>query len=229
MDIVIPLGAGSLHQNQELRFCLRSIQSFVKHDKIFIIGEKPEFLTGVTHIRAYDIQGPSAKERNIFRKILEAIYRDDVSEDFMFFNDDHFLLEPWAGEYFYHGTVCDKLAKKRVTEPYRITINNTLRVCPGLWYDVHCPIVYNKKKFLNSVGNLKWQTPWGFAIKSAYCNLNPVYSKEHADLKIGKPAPVADIWKMLENRRFFSSGNNISAQLMEVLHQLYPNKCKYEK
>lgn len=228
MDVVIPLGAGSIHQNVELRFALRSIEKYVLHDKVVIIGEKPPFLKNVIHIRANDISGPSAKERNIFRKILEAISDDRVSENFMFANDDHYLLKKWKNENLFWGTIEQKLNARTGHQPYKITVANTLKVAPGLWWDIHCPIVYNKHRFLETVGRLRWQTPWGFAIKSAYANLNGLDGIQQKDLKISKPLSEAEIWTMLENRTFFSSGNTINNALLKVLNSLYPQKSNYE-
>lgn len=230
MDIIIPLGTGSTCSNIELKYALRGIEKFAPHTgQVFIIGEKPGFLQNVVHIRCHDQPGAQRKESNIFRKIMEAVYDDRVSDDFQFWNDDHFLLQPWHGQYYFYGLMETKLAQKRLTEKYRITVANTIRVADGLWWDIHCPIIYNKTKFADTVGKLKWNMPWGYAIKSCYCNLNGITGTSVSDMKLGKPDTIEQLREKMQHRLFFSTGKQLHPSMLQYLAELYPNKSKYEK
>ena len=44
-DLVIPLGMGSIWQDNEIRYCIRSfVKYFSQLGKIFIVGSHPDFL-----------------------------------------------------------------------------------------------------------------------------------------------------------------------------------------
>ena len=48
IDVVIPLGTGSRWQDNELRYCLRSIEKNLSGvNEVVIVGEKPKWLTNV--------------------------------------------------------------------------------------------------------------------------------------------------------------------------------------
>lgn len=93
VDIVIPLGVGSLWQDNELRFCLRSISKYLTdYGQIFIIGDCPDFIQNIIHIPATDSIFRKDKDRNIFNKLMIACEQNEISESFLFMNDDHYLL-----------------------------------------------------------------------------------------------------------------------------------------
>src|SRR5688500_2320198 len=117
-SIVIPLAAngfGSRNNDIELRYCLRSIETHLSgYGDIFLIVHKPKWVKNVMHIPAEDEQRTWWKERNIYRKILLACEDPRVSDDFLFMNDDHYLLSDFvAGEFPYYreGTISDYLGR----------------------------------------------------------------------------------------------------------------------
>lgn len=235
-SIVIPLGTGSRWSNTELKFALRSVEKHLTgYDDIFIIGEKPEWLQNVIHIPATDIEQTWAKERNIFDKIMLACEDPRVSDDFLFMNDDHFLLEDYvAGEfpYYYEG----QLSEKMTITDYKKTINNTrsfFRKRDPHYADIHCPILYNKAKFKVCVGYPDWGLPFGYSIKTIYCEFLYNQFEELTpcpDLKINQPLPYADIINLIAGRPWFSIGDAArQGDMLQVFEDLYSVKSKYEK
>lgn len=232
MDIVIPLGKGSKHNNLELRYALRSIDKFFPHlpAHVFIVGERPDFIQNVIHIPAYDTPESRWKEQNIFMKVMQAIEDNRLRDDFVLFNDDHFLLEPFTGLYYDNGYLEDSLASRTLHESYANTIRNTMRMYPdGLDFDVHCPMKMNKGLFRTWVAKADWHIPFGFSIQSLYGNGCVRVSEFHTDCKIRHSLPSEKILKMIERWSFFSIGDDaLNDEMKLVLAELYPNKSAYE-
>ncbi len=104
MTIVIPFID---FNGPELKYCLRGIDKFIIDPDITIIGDKPKRIKNITHIHFKDIHNPRFKAKNIYQKIML------VDHDFLFFNDDHFLLSVFnENTYHYSGTIKSELTKK---------------------------------------------------------------------------------------------------------------------
>lgn len=235
-SIVIPLGRGSRNNDLELRYCLRSAEKHLTgYGDVFIIGEKPEWLRNVVHIPCPD-QGDKSydKERNIFHKIMAACAYDRVSDDFLFMNDDHFLLQDYeAGKfpYYCHGWLSGFMT---VTD-YKHTIWNTIdwlrplgHEC--LYFDIHCPIVYNKEKFNWCLSDADWTKHFGYCIKTGYGNsVEGLNAIEYPDLKINEAYSADKIRKLITGRAWFSIGDKaFNGEIKKVLQELYPHKSRYE-
>jgi hypothetical protein len=232
-SIVIPLGTGSRWNNTELRYCLRSIEKHITgYGDIFIIGEYPSWLQNCVHIPATDIEQSWAKERNIYAKIMLACNDDRVTEDFLFMNDDHFLLKDYvAGEFPYYW---DSVLNEYMTiTQYKYTVNNTLHYVHGALignFDVHAPIVYNKNRFKEAMAPLDWSIKFGYCIKSMYCDINGIIGTKYPDLKLKESLPYEKIIHQIAGRPWFSIGDAArQGDLLQVLNDLYSIPSKYEK
>lgn len=228
MDIVIPLGTGSRVKNFELRICLRTIEKYLAgYRNIWIIGERPEWLRGINHIPAGDPH--RVPDWNIMEKITLACQCPEITDSFLFMNDDHYLLSPFDAPtfpYFCRENL-DEYVKKRGLDSYGRRADNTLRHLlsrnlPIKHYDVHTPIVYNKILFQQHVTSADWKgTPNGFIIKSLYANSEKIEGEYYKDNKSNR-AP-------LPGERIFSSTPHLSAAVTRALRELFPQKSKYEK
>lgn len=234
-SIVIPLGTGSRWNDTELRYCLRSIEKHLTgYGDIFIIGEKPDWLRNVVHVPFAD-QGDKTydKELNIYSKIMAAIADDRVTDDFLFMNDDHFLLQGYeAGKfpYYCHGWLNDFM----ITSDYKHTVTNTANLfslIPDiLYFDVHAPVLYNKAIFAATFAGLDWSKWFGYCIKTVYANnVIGLTAIEYPDLKISEAYPASKIHKLLSGRAWFSIHDRaFNGGVRQVLQELYPKKSKYE-
>ena len=126
MDVVIPLGK-TRTDYLDLRYCLRSLEKFGKGlGNIFLVGEKPNWIAKVYWVAGSDDRDEKWKERNIWRKIKRACLLQQLSENFIMFNDDHILIEEVDLEnypYYYKGTCYGSMLKKCIQvqgydEPY---------------------------------------------------------------------------------------------------------------
>jgi hypothetical protein len=231
ISIVIPLGHGSRWNNTELRYCLRSIEKHLTgYGEIFIIGERPEWLHNIIHIPAIDSDKTYHKERNIFNKIRLAILDERVTEDFLFVNDDHFLLKDYDAGAFPYYYYC-RLSNYMTVTDYKHTVRNTkmwLNYDP-FYADIHCPIIYNKEKFQSVFEAVAWPH-FGYCIKTAYCHFHQSTMIEQSDLKLNEQLPCTKIKDLIAGRPWFSMGDAARGpELLKVLRELYPNPSKYEK
>ena len=258
-DILIPLGTGSRHDNFELRMCLRSIEKHLKGvGNIFLVGEKPEWTTNVIYIPFRDNPNNWNRARNIYDKIISGIdyiddlkvdYIDDLkhemqvsaiclSDNFLFINDDHYLLQDYESSefpYYHRGEFNLPALQNGGNMPqYKQTLNTfKFGFDDGFDFDVHCPILFNKVLFKTFFERLPERWPeHGFLIKSYYTNyyLDTTNWIPCEDLKFSEPLMKESIYMALEGRSWFSIGDNCLRRgaMKEVLQELYTNKSKYE-
>lgn len=232
-SIVLPLGTGSRWNNTELRYALRSVEKHLTgYGDVFIIGEKPDWLRNVIHLPCPDYGDKTFdKEHNIYCKIMAACADDRVTEDFLFMNDDHFLMQDYeAGKfpYYCYGWLNEYMT---VTD-YKHTVKNTAQVLPenGPYFDIHCPVLYNKYQFMHNLNGLDWENPFGYCIKTLFCNsILGLKATEYPDLKINEIHTAAQIHKLIAGRAWFSIGDRArEGGLLRVLNDFYPHKSKYE-
>lgn len=246
-DILIPLGKGSRHQDIELRYCLRSIEKHLSGvGNVWIVGELPAWVKGVVHVPFQDNTNNWNRARNIYSKIIAGIQAEikgewidnygwpitKLSDNFLFMNDDHYLLQDYnAAEFpYYHRGVAD-LRNMQHNPPQLSQYGRTACSLGSRFLDfgVHCPIVYNKQVFKDTFKNEVWREH-GFEIKSMYGNRICTSGVYMDDLKFSQPALPETIYRLLEDRPWFSVGDRAlkGGGMLQVLSELYPNKSKYE-
>lgn len=231
MDIVIPLGNGSRYNNAELRFCLRAIEKFVDVDEIYIIGDTPHFLQNAMSIDFKESKDNKYKDQNIFRKVYWACKHLPLKE-FMYMNDDHFLLQKFIEEYHYKETLKQTLESKPLGDPYRKVIRNTLEIYPAAKnFDTHCPITFDAKTFRTSMDYALWEKPYGYCMKTLYCEKNHITGMQYEDVKIDRVLSCDDISELLKGKKYFSVGDHAfdnDSGMFEFLKTQFPNTSKYE-
>lgn len=226
------LGTGSKWKDNEIRYSLRSVEKFLTgYDRIFVIGQRPSFLQNVIHVPCEDVGG--RKQYSIYRKILKAVNDDRVSSDFIFINDDHFILKPLdvsEFSYWYQGRLEDKW--RQYNGSYKKAAGNNLEATGNVRYtDIHTPIVYNKEHFKNLEPFFK--TGNEYIIKTLYTSffdhLDFLFTPME-DLKIGLKHSLPQLKSMVDGRMFFSLGPYaVYHEIKVLLQDLYPTKSKYEK
>ena len=229
MDIVIALGTGSRWQDNELKYALRSIETYLNghSGRIVLVGEKPKWITNVDHYDIPDV--PGRKNFSIFQKILTGCEWVN-GDDFIFWNDDHFLLRPFDVKdfKFWYDNDCLHWAHK-ATGLYKKAITNTNNL-PGknnYYTDIHVPIVYNKNRFAKLL-SLNWKQE--YVIKSAYTKNEDGPFEYQPDFKVNRFYSESEWVGKLSNRTFFSIGSYaVNGDFKILMNRLYPNKSYYEK
>lgn len=229
MDLVIPY----LFQNDsiELKYALRSFEKYMKYDNLILIGiDRPDWLANFNHIPFRDDPQPAFREANIFLKLKYYIDKFSNGEEFIFANDDQYLLTEWDGlpPYPNKGTLYANKICRLSNDPYKTTIQNTIQLLGGTAHnlDVHAPMCMDPYIFNLMFDQVKWATPYGYLLKSIYGHRHETYDSD--DLKFNKPTHLMQP-SSLQGYDFFSTNNPaITAETIPFFETLYPVKSRHE-
>jgi hypothetical protein len=215
---------------------LRSIEEHISNvDKIVIVGHKPEWLKDIYHIPCED-EHP-CKETNIYKKILGACQDENVSEDFLFFNDDHFILQDFDANtfpYYYKGDLFFILKKLPPYNKYSTCVHRTGHTLKNLGlgtknFDTHTPIIYNKEKFKSIMPQYDWSERFSYVVKSLYANSLGIEGVREPDCKIADSPSLEEFKNRIRERKVFSIDNAaINDSLHQLFKELYPNPSRWE-
>ncbi len=211
IDVVIPLGHGSIYNNWELRYALRSLSANFPHRNVYIVGIKPKWIQNIIHIPFVD---GGLKNYNLALKVLAACRLQELSDTFLYMHDDHFFTTPLQDIPDYYDGTIEEWQRKNINSEYKKAIYNTP---PGLYYDNHTPKLMNK---FNVVELLRERWLKDKLFKSTYFNAypgNPIYLKD---------CKVHD--RDIPGTPFFSTSRHIQPHLMRAIELKYPVPSKYE-
>jgi hypothetical protein len=234
IDVVIPFGIGSKSANNELRFCLRSIERFLHgYRNIYIVGAVPKWVKNVIHIPHTE---GYPKAYNIYQKIRKACEQEGLSEKFILFNDDYFLIEQLEA-FFYPNYYSDKALQyvrtKSGVNPYRTLTEDTVKLFGEkfLYADIHCPIVMEKSKFLQ-LEELYEPKKYaeGLLVKSMYLNTfaktrilertDPILRGPHTREQIERMELTTDMLSIHDEA--------INQDFISYIEAKFPDKCSFE-
>lgn len=236
IDLVYPIGGGSVLNDDELRYSLRSVEKHLSNFRnIYIIGKLPSFLKDVIHIPYDDID--RSKETNIYKKVLRACQEQSISDQFLFMNDDHFFHKDMDADNFPFYYKSDLAVTLQRLPPYNLYARSVLRTAqelrslglPTSNFDTHTPIVYDKNKFIEVMTKYDWTNRFGFIVKSLYANSLRIEGVREPDCKINHITTKEKILEIIGDRKVWSIGNKaVCDDLLNVLKELYPNKSRWE-
>lgn len=209
----------------ELKYSLRSLVN-IKHDNVYIIWDKPDWIKWVIHIPAED---KWKKFENVRNKFITICDNKDISSDFILMHDDFYFIEHIDTiEYYIRWTLkehIDDIFNKFWESDYYKAIKLVYDKFPN-WYsfDVHTPIILNKEKFKNILKLYPWDS---WSKRSLYCNH---YWIQWTNLWI-KDCKVMFNDRQYKKWVFLSSDDSIVTNTMFIkyMNNKFPNKCKYEK
>lgn len=214
MRIAIPLK--KQNDYTELRYALRSIELFIKHSEIIIIGDQiPDWLVNVTQIHVPDI--PGQKQMSMRRKILAAL---EYSKEILLTHDDVFFLKPIKEFTYYYNGVLKSYAEsgarplqKQLEAMGKLTRN----------YDLHYPLIYDQR-FKEASENFTSDV----ILKSMFCNYFEVEGVQVFDNKLLNQKNQSEVYSFIKDKSSFSTGESTLKIALPVLNELYRNKSKFE-
>lgn len=222
--------------DDELRHSLRSVAANVPHRRIWIVGHKPDWVRNVHHIPTNQSTGRRYKYRNVLKNLRAAAERPGLTERFVFFNDDFFVMRSITElPNLNRGPLADLEVKYRKFRwgKYYQAIVRTGRMLRGAgWpepvsYDLHMPMLMEKRKVRIALGWIEAQEPKlpPVLFRTVYGNLFEAGGKPVGDVKIypGKP---------FDGRATILSTDDESFAREPVgryIRQQFPDPCRYEK
>jgi hypothetical protein len=156
VDLVYPVRPGE--PNEWLRYSLRSAAANLPHDRVWVVGFKPKWLTGVEYLATNQAR---SKWENSTANMMTACLTDDVSPSFVYMNDDFYVLRPVEGvERLNRGTITAVLAHYRnrnARGSYVRGMEQTRALLRSLGYDepvsyeLHAPMVIERARMVEAL------------------------------------------------------------------------------
>ncbi len=235
MDVVYILGTGSRWNNNEIRYSLRGVERFLlNYQDVYIFGSTVSDLVGIKQI---PMKENSSKENNIMQKILRACQEPSVSDPFLLFHDDHYLVklrDAQAFPYYFDTTIENMYTRREVNDTYKKALFNSYTALktqnlPTLHYDSHTPVLIHKTRFPGIMAMYP-PKPDGYVIKSLYCNTLGVQPTFEPDYKIMGRQTISEIRDIVKIAKVISSGPSHSqrAAIREILKEIFPDPSKFE-
>lgn len=211
MDLVYILGSGSLSNNEEIRYSIRSAeQNILDLRNIYIIGEDPKFLKDIIHVPAHD--SSIYKYINAYHKIKLACSIPELSDEFLLMNDDFFILEPTLGAEF----------------PFYALKNSNGGACGMNSFHIHCPIRIKKEWYLKMPIDLSFKSCK--SPRTFYCNFYKAPPKFCNDFIVRAGVGCKNFNEQIKNLPCFSISDNsmLYPPFKNWLETLYPVPSRFE-
>lgn len=233
LDVVYILGTGSRWRNNEIRYSIRSVEmNLLCAGRIFVIGECPDFLSGVIHIPYPDKH--KNKQDNAREKYLVAANDERISDDFILMNDDFFVLEPVESVPNYTLGTMEEMIRRHPTKGgyYYQSMIDTKKVIESfgihdpLSFEVHAPIVFNKEKLKTVIMMVGAEKAYSF--RSCYGN---IYAEENERVMDFKAAGLVEfIHQITRNSDYLSISDSLVAEreFRDWIRRTFPKPSRYE-
>lgn len=237
LDIVIPLKES--RTNEELRFVLRSVAQNLPHRKIFLAGFTPDW---VQNVESINVEIPEGLKYSKSAANTKAACLDPrVSDDFILFNDDFFVMKPVEEITPVHRGPVKKFHALYATlnhryRNYRDGIGRVRKILEVLGfndkevlsYELHVPMIFNKAKRLE-VYDIQDRYPAGdlaLHTNTIYGNIFGIGGEYTKDVKYYEIDSEPDI-----QAAFISSGDESFAHglIGDYVRAAFPDPCKYER
>ena len=241
MDVVYVLGTGSRWKNNELRYSLRSVEKNLKNvNNVFVVGANPGFTKGIRFIEHPDEFEPINASGNVARKLLRICKEPELSENFLFFNDDFIVHKPCDSNKlptWYKHDMAEYPPDFFIKNDWRRRMKATFDTLqkhglPTLNYDYHAPMAFNKKLFPQVMKRFDYATGIGLLYRSLYGNLLKIPATKLTIEKrtLFREFTTAEINARISKSLFFAfSDAGLNIDLKMWLFTNFPKRSKYEE
>lgn len=226
MDVVYVVG----EHTDELRYSMRTLRN-VEHDRVWVVGSLPDWAVNVGLIPGEDRW---EKSRNIAEKMRLAASHPEVSDPFIYFNDDFFAMRP-ADIPNRHRGVADaprppgmltgRLSLRESKAWTLWHLRDTWGVDPVISYDlVHTPMIVAKAGMVDAIDRARKIKLFAPQVRSLYGNLCEVGGEEGPNAKRGKASDTIDgrVWVS-------TNANSWPGKTGAEIRARFPNPSPYEE
>lgn len=227
LDLVVPVREGPA--NQQLRYALRSWQANLPHRRVWIIGYKPSWLGGVGFIPA---RQTGTKYANTTQAVRLACEHPEITDTFLYANDDMFVMEPLDEMPVLHrGPIreVEPYYAARASGPYLRGMRETRDLLVGrgyevpLCYELHVPLPVGKAGMLKALD--AGRDVEVLHKRTAYGVLNEIGGEQIGDVKVLHRAPRFD-----RSTPFLSTmpDSFANGEVGRVIRSRFPSPSDYE-
>jgi hypothetical protein len=214
--------------NEELRHSFRSLAN-LPHGRVWIAGYRPSWV--VDEVGVIPVRQRGTKWANSSRNMLSACRHPEVSQRFVYFNDDFFVMRPVdAVPVFNRGPARDVLGATPGSRYRRggYATAEWLRrqgYADPLSYELHLPIVLDKTAMIDVIEAGVRDRVHPFHKRTAYGNLMKLGGDSVADCK------VADRTSIPGHGPFASTAPEAFAygRAGALIRATFDQPCRYEK
>ncbi len=241
MDVVYFVKPGD--DNDELRYSLRSLKN-IPHGEVWVIGYKPNWVKDVNYLPLTVCVPDRVRHRKwwaSWKMMQGCCANDELPDDFLFFNDDFFVMKPVDSLPVYHrGNIAEIVRSskhrtgKRTTNSIR-AMEETLTLLKALEkplksYELHIPMTINRHKMLTAMEVAEALREPGMRYinkRSLYGNYWEIGGRRTNDVKVATPH------RFPRNITFLSSSDksfrwNGSRGIRQFIEQVFPSPSPYE-
>lgn len=231
-DILYPYQKGDC----EMKYSLRSLEN-LPHGKVFIYGDLPENISAKkVHYIPFEHSGTKYKNTTAIMEL--AARNEEISDDFILMNDDFFVMQkiinPDEELNLYRGDALE--VYKDYTDRYgkeanyakgmleTIKFMQSLGIERPLSYELHTPMIFNKRKFLDMLNIKGVRDILALHKRSLYGNLYKQGGVAMEDVKIFTINPYTPP----PDKKFISCSDTAWANLREYMQKFFNKKSIYE-
>lgn len=241
-SVVIPY-CKEFAQGKELLYVLRSWDKNCCFPADFVvIGDKEDWFSDEIHF----IECPRVSDNpsvDTYHKLKVALESDLVTDDFIWTNDDIYVLQPIDLSHIQLPKVLGPLDTSKYKGFYRENMQRTIDCLKQLGaacqnYGTHTPVMFNKASWLGLIAKLDEQITQGMLYTSIYFNLQQPqvtavtldWRKDPFLLPVVSQNPSIEVVKSLLPKMFLNNARSgYSPWLESFLDKEFPAKCLFEQ
>lgn len=213
-------------QNEEFRYSLRSVCENMPHKRVWVFGGCPRSIVPDVRIRVK--QEGKTKWDRVHAMFKLACENKELSDDFILFNDDFFIMQPVDKIETIHRGLLEDHVKVLGKGPYATMLSEISdelksRKLTSYSYELHTPFVFNKKKLLKLLND----NPDLRCTRTMYGNTYKIGGERASDVKIFSTNPEFDY----KNSVFLSTDDSVINKNNDAwrwIKKQFPNSCEYE-
>lgn len=232
-------------QGDELKMALRSFDKFLRFGvNVVIIGDREEWMSDVVTVIEHECVSDNP-QIDVLEKLKLAIAADEVTDKFIWSNDDIYLVAPVMLAHIEVPKNKGILRPELYKGIYRDNMERTVALLadfPKLDFGTHTPVVYEKQSLVDMFERFPELNTGGYLISSVYFNtlfpeFDPISSIElnwqsdNIALSIVSKQPDHKKFQELVSKKIFlnNAESGYSDFLMKYLLEMFPDKSEFEE
>jgi hypothetical protein len=229
LDVVYPVRPGN--RNEELRYSLRSLDNLY-HRRVYLLGSPPAW-TKLTYRKAF--QQGSNPHTNTTKAMRLACEMEEVTDPFIWMNDDYFILKPFREipnmNRGHIDNVITNMSRKKENYTQGMVQTKNKLVSMGyapdtiMSYELHMPLVVHKGAMLEALAIAERPSVRPLHKRTLYGNLCNLGGESRPDNKY-----TANDTRFDRDSDFIST-SDVSFERYPIgkwLREKFPNKGIYE-